>query len=339
MPIFIPLTASHSDDVLYIWNAAAHPDYPLNANFLAYNTIPSTGEIITGRLAIQNGEAVAFVLACIMENSPLGWVSALAVHPSAHRQGLGSQLLTWAEGWLKEQGCQRIRIGGNLRPFLPGLPYAMRESLSFFERHGYQSPASQPYEYDIARSLTDYQPLYPQTFSILKPLSSTAIRASASPSVPSSVPSFTLASIAPMQPGQEPILLDFLAREYPGRWEIEAREFVRNGGRASDFLLLWLNGNVEGFCRLTLEDSERPIERFYPQRLPRPWGQFGPLGLSQAVRGQGLGGLLIDAAALHLQALGVAGCVIDWTSLVDLYGKFGFTLYNHYISLFKSLAP
>jgi predicted N-acetyltransferase YhbS len=53
------------------------------------------------------------------------------------------------------------------------------------------------------------------------------------------------------------------------------------------------------------------------------------------VRGQGLGGYLIDAAALHMQSLGVNGCVIDWTSLVDLYDKFGFKVYNQYISLFK----
>jgi predicted N-acetyltransferase YhbS len=98
-----------------------------------------------------------------------------------------------------------------------------------------------------------------------------------------------------------------------------------------------VNGDVQGFCRLTLSDSERPIERFYPQRLPQPWGQYGPLGLSKGVRRQGLGGYLIDAAACHMQSLGVDGCVIDWTSLVELYGKFGFKVYNQYISLFKMI--
>ncbi len=315
MAIYIPFTASQHDDALTIWNAAVHPDYPISARFLAYNTIPCAGETIEGRLAIQNGEAVGFVLACAVTDDPaitLGWVSALAVHPSVQRQGIGSQLIQWAEGWLKEKGCQRIRLGGNLRPFCPGLPVAMQENLPFFEKQGYQSPASQPYEYDTARSLKDYQPRYDKPFQ---------------------------AEIAPMQMGEEPQLLDFLHREYPGRWEFEAREFVKNDGRASDVLLLWVNGLVEGFCRLTGEDSERPIERFYPQRLPRPWGQFGPLGLSKAARGQGLGGYLIDAAACHLQSLGVAGCVIDWTTLVDLYSKFGFSPYNQYISLFKALYP
>jgi|JFJP01.1.fsa_nt_gi CubicO group peptidase (beta-lactamase class C family)/GNAT superfamily N-acetyltransferase len=305
--MLIPFTPSHHTDALRIWNAAVPADYPLDERLLAYNMIPSSGETIAGRLAIRNGESVGFVLACAAN---IGWISALAVQPSAQGQGLGSELIQWAEDWLKEKGITRIRIGGNLRPFAPGLPYAMRENLPFFTKHGYISPAGQPYEYDIARDLEHYQALY------AKPAH---------------------AELAPMQAGEEPLLLEFLAREYPGRWEFEAREFIQNGGRATDFLLLRVQGAVHGFCRITLEDSERPIERFYPQRLPRPWGQFGPLGLSKVVRGQGLGGYLIDVAAVHLQSLGVRGCVIDWTALVDLYGKFKFTVYNRYVSLYKEI--
>ena len=294
-----------------IWNAAMAPDYQINTRFLTYNLVPSTGEVMEGRLAVCDNEPVGFVLACSITDDPkttLGWISALAVDPSAQRQGIGSELLAWAESWLGAHGCERIRIGGNLRPFLPGLPYAMSRFVTFFEKHGYQSPAGQPYEYDIARSLKNYQPMYQKPAHV---------------------------EFSPMQPGDEPLLLDFLHREYPGRWEFEAQEFVKNGGRASDYLLLRLDREVQGFCRLTLPDSERPIERYYPQRLPEPWGQFGPLGLSKAVRGTGLGGYLIDATALHMQSLGVDGCVIDWTALVDLYGKFGFKVYNQYMSLFK----
>ncbi len=307
-------TIAHIADAIRIWNVASHKDYPINERFLSYNLIPAMGEVIEGRVAVHNREIVGFVLACVVTYDPtmtLGWISAIAVHPSVQRGGIGSELLAWAEDWLKEKGCGRIRIGGNLRPFLPGLPYPMHDNVAFFEKHAYQSPARQPYEYDIARSLKDYQPGY-------------------------SKPAH--ADLTPMQRGEEHLLLDFLHREYPGRWEFEACEFVKNGGRASDFLLLYVNGKVEGFCRLTLSDSERPIERFYPQRLSQPWGQYGPLGLSKAVRGQGLGGYMIDAAAVHMKSLGVDGCVIDWTSLVELYGKFGFKIYNQYISLFKKIG-
>jgi GNAT superfamily N-acetyltransferase len=306
----IPFTFSHYYDAIRIWNTASHPDYPINERFFSYNIIPVTGETIEGRMAIHNGDSVGFVLACAVQVGALGWVSAIAVHPSVQRQSIGTTLLAWAEDWLKLHDCKRIRIGGNLRPFLPGLPYAMCSFMNFFEKHGYQCPTQQPYEYDIARSLKNYRSIYQ------KPVD---------------------ADLASMNPGEEHLLLDFMHREYPGRWEFEMQEFIRNSGRASDFLLLRVDGEVQGFCWLTLPDSERPIERVYPQRLPQPWGQYGPLGLSKSVRGRGLGGYLIDAAACHMQSLGIDGCVIDWTSLVELYGKFGFKVYNQYISLFKTI--
>jgi GNAT superfamily N-acetyltransferase len=309
MTVLLPLISSYYDDVLQIWNAAL-PDFPMTERLLAYNVCACSGETVAGRLAVFNGEPLGFVLACAVTGSALGWVSAIAVHPAAQGRGVGAQLLAWAENWLKEKECKRVRLGGNLRPFAPGLPVSAFSAEGFFTRRGYVAPADQPYEYDIARDLASYAPLY---------------------SPPAQ------AGLTAMQAGEEALLLTFLEREYPGRWEFEAREFIKNGGRPSDFLLLRVNHQVEGFCRLTLEDSERPLARFYPQRLPRPWGQFGPLGLSKAVRGQGLGGYLIDAAAKHLHDLGVRGCVIDWTSLTDLYAKFGFSIYNRYRSLFKPI--
>jgi GNAT superfamily N-acetyltransferase len=306
----IPFTDSYCADVIQVWNSAAHPDYWINERLLAHNTIPCTNETIEVRVAIQDNQPVGLVLACAVKDGALGWISFIVVHPSAQRQGIGSSLLNWAESWLKERGCKRIRLGGNLRPFLPGLPYVMQTNAVFFEQRGFHRSFDQPYEYDIARSLKNYQSIYDKPDNV---------------------------ELTPMQAGEENLLMEFMHREYPGRWEFESQEFIRNGGRFSDYLLLYINGSVQGFCRLTLEDSERPIERFYPQRLPRPWGQYGPLGLSKSVRGQGLGGYLIDAAALHMQSLGVDGCVIDWTSLVELYGKFGFKVYNQYISFFKQI--
>jgi predicted N-acetyltransferase YhbS len=72
-------------------------------------------------------------------------------------------------------------------------------------------------------------------------------------------------------------------------------------------------------------------------RLPRPWGQLGPIGVSQDTRGKGYGGALLDAGLRYLRDQGVRGCVIDWTDLVDFYGKFGFKPYRKYQMLIKTL--
>ena len=130
-----------------------------------------------------------------------------------------------------------------------------------------------------------------------------------------------------------------MRRQFPGRWHFEFEEFLREGGRIADYFLAFSATALAGFARLTFEDSERPIERFYMHRLPRPWGQLGPLGIAAESRGQGLGAALVDAALRHLHQQGVTGCLIDWTDLLSFYAKFGFGPYRQYAIFMKAFAP
>jgi predicted N-acetyltransferase YhbS len=95
---------------------------------------------------------------------------------------------------------------------------------------------------------------------------------------------------------------------------------------------------VAGFCQVVFEDSAQPLGRYYMQELPRPWGQLGPIGIGQERRGRGYGAALLDAGLRYLLERGVDGCVIDWTGLLDFYGKFGFQPYRQYAVLVKQLA-
>jgi GNAT superfamily N-acetyltransferase len=130
-----------------------------------------------------------------------------------------------------------------------------------------------------------------------------------------------------------PGLRTFLESEFPGRWRYEFEEFCRNGERISDYTLLWSDQGIEGFCLLTFEDSIRPLDRFFPWTLPQPWCQLGTVGVSSKRRGQGLGAVLMDGGLRRLRDSGACGCVIDWTTIVDFYGKFGFTPYREYVIL------
>jgi GNAT superfamily N-acetyltransferase len=310
---FNPQDHWHLSAIAQVWTAANGPDWAFSAATVAANTRPLRGVAQAGQLVLDGGQALGFALASAVSGDPAlqtGWVDAIAVAPPAQKSGLGSELLAWAEEWLGRQGCRRARLGGSLRPFTHGLPVDLG-SEDFFAQRGYLRRSSEPYEWDVARDLRGYA------------------------SVVSAPP--VEAAARPMQPGEAEALLAFLKREFPGRWHYEAEVFLADGGRPSDFILLWTPNGVEGFCRLTLEDSERPIERFYMHRLPRPWGQLGPLGVGKGTRGKGYGGYLIDAALLYLRSQGVAGCVIDWTNLLDLYARFGFQPYHQYVTLLKDL--
>ena len=224
------------------------------------------------------------------------------------RRGIGGELLAWAEEWLREHGCTRARLGGSLRPFAPGLPTELRTD-AFFRARGYAPRPNGARVWDVARDLRDYATTRPHN----------------------------PATIRSAQAGDANALLVFFQREFPNRWQYEYEEFLRAGGRISDWMILTTRRGVAGFAKLCLEDSITPINRVYPWKLPRPWGQIGPIGVSQDTRGKGFGGALLDAALCHLRERGVRGCVIDWTGLVDFYGKFGFQPYREYAMSIKEI--
>lgn len=309
--------------VAEIWNAACGAALALTPRLVEYNTRPATGVVQSGQLAIQNNQPVGFVLASTLPGNPvvsppnLGWLDALAVVPAAQQNGIGGELLAWTEEWLRAQGCTRFRLGGSLKPFVPGLPVELNTE-NFFRKRSYGGDKS---DWDVARDLGNY-----------------VRRTSPSTPLHSAQDDASHITLRAAQPGDETAMREFFNREFPNRWRYEFEEFLREPGRMSDYHLLITERGIDGFARLTFENSERPIERFFMQRLPKPWGQLGPIGVSQAVRGKGYGGALLDAGLRYLQARGVRGGVIDWTGLVEFYGKFGFKPYRQYALLVKNLG-
>ncbi len=222
-------------------------------------------------------------------------------------------MLEWAEQWLAEQGCTAVTLGSSIRPFTPGLPVELR-SEEFFTKRGYANPPGEETRqtvWDVSVSLAGYAAAQ-----------RTRNRRRGAP--------------CPPRRRRRPLRLS--APRIPGRWRYEMEEYLHGGGRISDVMLLWTERGVDGFCQLTFEDSPRPMERYYPYSLPRPWGQLGPIGVSEDSRGRGYGAALLDAGLRRLHDNGVNGCVIDWTGLLDFYGKFGFTPYREYVRLIKRLA-
>lgn len=316
---FAPQQPAHIEAATAVWNQACGADLAISPASIAFNSRPATGAVQAGRLAWASDAAVGFVLASALPADPLtappeeGWIDALAVVPAWQRRGVGSALLAWAEGWLAAQGCTAARLGGSLRPFAPGLPVELG-SESFFAARGFGPRGATIW--DVATDSC-------QLFSEL-------------PSVGDGT------WIAAGLPGDDQALLAFLRREFPGRWRFEFEEFRRLGGKMSEFNLLWRREGlgaayVDGFCRIRRRwrYAVEPLDRFFMHRLSRPRGQLGPIGVGQAGRGRGAGSALLRFSLARLAAYGVRGCLIDWTTLVDYYGKFGFQPFRAYRVLVK----
>ena len=316
MPTLTPFdlnSTEHHSLLVSLWNSSLPADLALSPEFVHSFTRPTTGGVSAGRITEVDGQPVGAILASAHPHAPpsipcdAGWIDAIAVDPAYQGQSIGRELLGWAEDWLAAQGAATIHTGCATRHLTPGVP---ESAIPFFATCGYEQ--CDWTNWDVARTLADYTP--PPTLR--------------------EVP----AAVYPAQPGQEELLLDFLRREFPGVWAFEAEEFLREGGRISDFMLLWTGDGVEGACKLSFEDSLWGMGRYYPYSLPRPWGQLGFIGVAEKSRGQGMGLFLLDAGLRRLQNNGVNGCVIDWTDLLDFYGKAGFAPYHKWAVLWKGVG-
>jgi predicted N-acetyltransferase YhbS len=313
---FNPTHPATIRQVAELWNAACGQDLAISEHFVRFNLSGASAAEVSGCLTTSRGQPVGFVVVSTNRkeiagfSQPCGWIDALAVLPSARRQGLGAQLLAWAENWLSARGCPCARLGGSLRPFAPGLPVQLGSEV-FFLKRGYKARSQADRVWDVARCLDGYR-------------------------TPAFVDKLPLEA-RPLQASETGMLDRFLAREFPGLWHFEFQEHLRLGGQLADYLALWSERGIDGFCQVTFANSARPIERFYPHGLPRPWGQLGPIGVSADRRGQGYGSTLLDAGLHYLRDQGVAGCVIDWTHLPAYYERFGFRRHREYAILVKEL--
>lgn len=242
-----------------------------------------------------------------------GFIAALAVGEAYQRQGLGRALVQKAEAQLQGAGATQIWPGANIRHFFPGVPVELPEVETFFHKLGYQTGS--PDETDLRRSdLDKWTP----------------------PPTPQAVTQGDY-SFGQGQEGEQAAILAFMRRAFPGRWFYEAELFFRQGGSPKDITLLkHRNGTIEGFLMNYHRDSTVIGPTIYWSTLLDPsFGGIGPLGVSKEVRGLGLGLFLVAAGVEYLLSKGVTDCVIDWTTLVDFYGKLGFLPWKQYKRMHK----
>jgi GNAT superfamily N-acetyltransferase len=115
-------------------------------------------------------------------------------------------------------------------------------------------------------------------------------------------------------------------------------QFLGGGGAISDVMGAVRGPDVVGFALLFHPESP-VLGPSIAWGAPRgaPAGGLGPMGLAPACRGRGLGIALVDRAMVHLASRGVHEMMIDWTILLEFYGRLGFTPCRRYRHAERSL--
>lgn len=214
----------------------------------------------------------------------------------------GVDMMSDVKRTLRNRGCARVIFGQDSRHFFPGVPTEARSLADFLTIEGFIEGGAQ---FDLERDLSLFVNPYPK-------LSVNGL-------------------FRPVEIEDMGTLEQFLEREFPGRWTYDVMHKVRMEQSPNCVFGLFVEGKAEGFAMIQSEPSKVPIGgAVWQVALGSHWGALGPIGVSKALRGNGIGGALLGAALEHLRNKGVRRCIIDWTGLVEFYNKFGFEVSRTY---------
>jgi predicted N-acetyltransferase YhbS len=224
-------------------------------------------------------------------------------------------LYAQAEAFARSQGATTLSVVHYPYHLVAGIPSESSELTAFLGRQGFEGWRE---AYDVHRQLID-----PTLGEQL---------ADARRRLPERV------HIRSAERGDEGGIIDFVGREFPGGWHYDTKRFFAKGGAPSDLLVALDDDTIVGFAHTHTSDSVELRGSIHWIALrPGRWGGLGPIGIAAARRRRGLGFALLSAGVQHLRAQGVEDLVIDWTDLVDFYGRLGFRIWKRYWQGSKSL--
>lgn len=303
--------------ITQFWNAEIGNRFPLRESLWLQNTLNDPNILTKASIVVLDRGKIIGLVVCknYQEQMPgvnmsngTGWIQCLLVAKDRRKEGIGTKLITIAEQAFQSLKLNDVKLGRDPQHYFPGIPLEDHNSIRFFEKRGYEKDSI---EIDLVRMVKNELPYELTNREVhFRLLNRNDLRA----------------------------LLEFMKASFPGRWHYEATHYVQNGGSGREFLCLFVNGEIKGFCRL--HDSCSPFiaaNLYWSPLLKGAIGGIGPLGVERSVRGQDFGADIVKAAANILMERGMEHIIIDWTQLEQFYGKLGFKPWKKYQSMSKRL--
>lgn len=320
--IFERFEEKHVEGVLALWNKELGASFPMRARLLRQNVLEDMRLMLKGSWVARDSKSGAVIGLAIAKSAAeddgrfglrrdAGWIQSLLVD-SAHREkGLGSELLRLAEDALRGVGARRVTLGNDLhRRLFPGIPGELADTRRWFERRGYVHRED---VYDLIKAYgLDERVAMPEYGG------------------------GAAARVA--KPADREALTAFMARCFPGTWDLQHRDYWERGGTGREYVLLERDGAIVGFCRMN--DAASPLlaqNVYWAPLFGEELGGIGPLGIDEACRGHRYGISIVQAAIHYLTERGVRHIVIDTTPYVDFYGKLGYEVWKTYAKYDKTL--
>lgn len=297
-----------------LWGQTLGSAWPLTRRMFA-NVVDgaATGTPGTCFVATEHGRIVGFIASAIHRpasgdrgsGSGIGFIPVLLVAPDAQRRGIGTALHDTALDHLRSAGTRGAQLGGGLIRFWPGIPRNLPAAVAFFQARGWDCGEI---GYDL---LQDLRP-FTTPAALQERLAKAPFR------------------IAPGVADDMPELLAFQDREFPF-WADAYRDAAHYGDYDDALLARDAAGRLVGALLMV-------TPRSHPDRTDAPWaelfggrlGGLGAVGVAADQRGSGVGIALVARGTEALRERGARYSFIGWTTLVDFYGRVGYTVWRDY---------
>lgn len=249
-----------------------------------------------------SGKIVGFIGVKISHNEELykdtAWISIFAIAKEEQKKGYGTMLLNQVCQSLQKQGIKKIYIGQDFNNFFSGIPDPDENKEKFFQKNGFTLNID--YHFDLEADITKNE--------LIDRFDSSSFEKE-----------FCVAAYH----GEETPLIEFLQKEFPGRWVFEAKEALADGKNPESIVILWNKEKTEivGYCMLSVNAEG--------------YGGLGPIGIAKKIRGKHVGDYILNQSLQQLRKIGAIRVNIDWTILKDFYGQFGFEAERTYLAAYK----
>ena len=234
-----------------------------------------------------------------------GWILNIAVLQEYQKQGIGTTLLQLVEQELTNQGASTIIVGAYTPNYLvPGVDLRYEKGLGFFKKHQYITSNE---AVSMQRSLFQFEmPEYSK--NKIKELAAEGIV----------IKNYTKQYYSK--------LMNFLAKEFSPGW---MRNFTialqRCEAEETVIICLDKEDNILGYCMRKLDGND---------------ARFGPIGVAEAERSKGLGGVLFDRQMLEMKKRGIYCAYFLWTSgpAVKFYQRHGMEVFRTFEVMAKEVV-
>ena len=299
-----------------LWNQEYGFIFPITDELFQRNTYGTKGFLPENSyVALVDNQPIGFIITKTWDDDykipayeSVGWISLIFVQQAFRSQGIGTRLLDLSINYFKNQGIKHIYLGKDYQNFFPGLPKDLKAFGDWFSKRGFEALYETNDLINLNLSIFSKELLpYHDHHEYL-------IRLAKKEDLPQ--------------------LLDFMTREFPGRWFVELKDYLNNGGKGDEYLIC-LNSSQEvvGFCRIGTYQTPINLIGFsltWRARFAR-LGGLGPLGVAKDHRHNNIAHNLLVTGVMELRNRGCNQAIIDWTNLLELYRKYGFEIWKTYI--------